>query len=57
MAVRACRNRDGGRDGRDNRDRPDLSNPETLKQCLETRFEQLTVACQLEMWQARCRPC
>jgi hypothetical protein len=47
-----CRARDGqNRDGRDNRDRPDLSNPETLKQCLETRFEQLNVACQLEMWQ------
>lgn len=39
------------RDNRDNRDRPDLSNPETLNQCLETRFEQLNVACQLEMWQ------
>ena len=49
----ACRSRDGReqRDGRDNRDRPDLSNPDTLKQCLETRFEQLNIACQLEMWQ------
>lgn len=43
----ACRNERT----RDQRDRPDLSNPETLNQCLETRFEQLNVACALEMWQ------
>jgi hypothetical protein len=39
------------RDGRGNRDRPDLSNPATLNQSLETRVEQLNAACQLERWQ------
>lgn len=36
---------------REQRDRPDISNPETLQLYLETRFEQLKVACDLEMWQ------
>mmetsp|Transcript_33886 Transcript_33886/g.95996 ORF Transcript_33886/g.95996 Transcript_33886/m.95996 type:complete len:1014 (-) Transcript_33886:241-3282(-) len=36
---------------REQRDRPDLSQPESLQLYLETRFEQLKVACELEMWQ------
>lgn len=36
---------------RDQRDRPDLTLPESLQLYLETRFEQLKVACDLEMWQ------
>lgn len=33
------------------RERPDLALPETLSLFMETRFEQLRVACRLEMWQ------
>ena len=36
---------------RDQRDRPDLTNPESLQLYLESRFEQLRVACELELWQ------
>lgn len=36
---------------RDQRDRPDLGNPESMQLYLETRFEQLKVACDLELWQ------
>ncbi|PKI79393.1 hypothetical protein CRG98_000208 [Punica granatum] len=36
---------------RDQRDRPDLSAPESLQLYLDTRFEQLKVATELEMWQ------
>ena len=36
---------------RDQRDRPDLSNPESMQLYLETRFEQLKVACDLDLWQ------
>lgn len=42
--LRACRYRD-------QRDRPDLGNPESMHLYLETRFEQLKVACDLELWQ------
>eukprot|EP00252_Welwitschia_mirabilis_P011385 TRINITY_DN2560_c0_g2_i1.p1 TRINITY_DN2560_c0_g2~~TRINITY_DN2560_c0_g2_i1.p1 ORF type:complete len:988 (-),score=247.89 TRINITY_DN2560_c0_g2_i1:58-3021(-) len=36
---------------RDQRDRPDLSLPESLQLYLDTRFEQLKVATELELWQ------
>ncbi|GER56979.1 eukaryotic translation initiation factor 3subunit A [Striga asiatica] len=36
---------------RDQRDRPDLTAPESLKLYLDTRFEQLKVATELELWQ------
>ncbi|XP_062166016.1 eukaryotic translation initiation factor 3 subunit A-like [Alnus glutinosa] len=36
---------------RDQRDRPDLSTPESLQLYLDTRFEQLKVATELELWQ------
>eukprot|EP00891_Asterochloris_glomerata_P003711 jgi/Astpho2/3711/Aster-04897 len=36
---------------RDQRDRPDLGNPESMQLYLDTRFEQLKVACDLELWQ------
>ncbi|XP_010541009.1 PREDICTED: eukaryotic translation initiation factor 3 subunit A isoform X2 [Tarenaya hassleriana] len=36
---------------RDQRDRPDLSAPESLQLYLETRFEQLKVATELGLWQ------
>jgi len=36
---------------RDQRDRPDLTIPESLQLYLETRFEQLKVATELELWQ------
>ncbi|GAB2300433.1 Eukaryotic translation initiation factor 3 subunit A [Dionaea muscipula] len=36
---------------RDQRDRPDLSAPESLQLYLDTRFEQLKMATELEMWQ------
>lgn len=36
---------------RDQRDRPDLSAPESLHFYLDTRFEQLKVATELELWQ------
>ncbi|KAK9824579.1 hypothetical protein WJX72_011465 [[Myrmecia] bisecta] len=36
---------------RDQRDRPDLTNPESLQLYQESRFEQLKVACELELWQ------
>lgn len=42
--VRPCRYRD-------QRDRPDLTNPDSLALYLESRFEQLRVACELELWQ------
>ena len=38
---------------RDQRDRPDLSIPESLQLYLETRFEQLKVATELQLWQVR----
>ncbi|CAK9188599.1 unnamed protein product [Ilex paraguariensis] len=36
---------------RDQRDRPDLSSPESLQLYLDTRFEQLKVATELQLWQ------
>ncbi|GFP84864.1 eukaryotic translation initiation factor 3 subunit a [Phtheirospermum japonicum] len=36
---------------RDQRDRPDLSAPESLQLYLDTRFEQLKVATELDLWQ------
>lgn len=36
---------------RDQRDRPDLSAPESLQLYLDTRFEQLKVATELKLWQ------
>ena len=36
---------------RDQRDRPDLSAPESLQLYLDTRFEQLKVATELALWQ------
>ncbi|KZV43199.1 eukaryotic translation initiation factor 3 subunit A [Dorcoceras hygrometricum] len=36
---------------RDQRDRPDLTVPESLQLYLDTRFEQLKVATELELWQ------
>ncbi|KAK3246629.1 Eukaryotic translation initiation factor 3 subunit A [Cymbomonas tetramitiformis] len=36
---------------RDQRDRPDLTQPESLQLYLETRFDQLKVATELELWQ------
>ncbi|KAB5529180.1 hypothetical protein DKX38_019261 [Salix brachista] len=36
---------------RDQRDRPDISAPESLQLYLDTRFEQLKVATELELWQ------
>ena len=42
--MRCCRYRD-------QRDRPDLTNPDSLQLYLESRFEQLRVACEMELWQ------
>eukprot|EP00899_Mesostigma_viride_P024205 jgi/Mesvir1/496/Mv11365-RA.2 len=39
------------REQRDQRDRTDLTQPESLNLYLETRFEQLKVATELELWQ------
>ncbi|KAJ4849474.1 Eukaryotic translation initiation factor 3 subunit A [Turnera subulata] len=36
---------------RDQRDRPDLSAPESLQLYLDTRFEQLKIATELQLWQ------
>lgn len=36
---------------RDQKDMPDLNLPETLQLYLDTRFEQLKVATELELWQ------
>ncbi|KAL2457978.1 Eukaryotic translation initiation factor 3 subunit A [Abeliophyllum distichum] len=36
---------------RDQRDRPDLAAPESLQLYLDTRFEQLKIASELELWQ------
>ena len=36
---------------RDQRDRPDISAPESLQLYLDTRFEQLKIATELELWQ------
>ena len=36
---------------KDQRDRPDLTQPDTLQLYLETRFEQLKVATEMELWQ------
>lgn len=38
---------------RDQRDRPDLSAPESLQLYLDTRFDQLKVATELGLWQVR----
>ncbi|XP_016195100.1 chalcone synthase 4-2-like [Arachis ipaensis] len=35
---------------RDQRDRPDLSAPESLQLYLDTKFEQLKIATELELW-------
>ncbi|KAG9453870.1 hypothetical protein H6P81_006774 [Aristolochia fimbriata] len=36
---------------KDQRDRPDLSSPESLQLYVDTRFEQLKIATELELWQ------
>ena len=36
---------------KDQRDRPDITQPDTMQLYLETRFEQLKVATELELWQ------
>ena len=36
---------------RDQRDKPDMNVPKTLQLYLDTRFEQLKVATELELWQ------
>lgn len=38
---------------KDQRDRPDLTAPESLQLYLDTRFEQLKIATELELWQVR----
>jgi len=35
----------------DKKDKPDLNLPESLQLYLDTRFEQLKVATELELWQ------
>ena len=49
--LRACARR-----YRDQRDRPDLTNPESLQLYLETRFEQLKVCWALEAHRFATRP-
>ena len=39
---------------KDQRDRPDLSAPESLQLYVDTRFEQLKIATELELWQVSC---